>query len=77
MENPFRGDTMPKQEGPGVPAPSMCETIGDFDVVSDEEWKAARETLLVEEKALMKAKDRLVAKRRRLPVTGIDRDYKF
>lgn len=68
---------MPKQEGPGVPAPSMCEPIGDFDVVSDEEWRAARETLLVEEKALMKAKDRLAAKRRRLPVTQIDRDYKF
>ncbi len=68
---------MPKQEGSGVPAPFMCEPIGGFDVVSDEEWKAAREALLVEEMALMKAKDRLAAKRWRLPVTQIDRDYKF
>jgi predicted dithiol-disulfide oxidoreductase (DUF899 family) len=55
----------------------MCEPIGDFDVASKEEWNAARETLLAEEKALMKAKDRLVAKRRRLPVTEVARDYEF
>ncbi len=68
---------MARQEGPGVPAPSMHDPIGAFDVVSRDEWKAAREKLLVEEKAMMKAKDRLVAKRRRLPVTEVDRDYKF
>jgi predicted dithiol-disulfide oxidoreductase (DUF899 family) len=55
----------------------MREPIGDFDVVSADEWSAARETLLAEEKALMKAKDRLAAKRRLLPVTEVDRDYKF
>ena len=68
---------MARQEGPAVPAPSMLEAIGDFDVVSADEWSAAREQLLVEEKALMKAKDRLAAKRRRLPVTEVDRDYRF
>jgi predicted dithiol-disulfide oxidoreductase (DUF899 family) len=68
---------MARQEGPGVPAPSMREPIGDFDVVSQDEWNAAREKLLAEEKALMKAKDRLVAKRRLLPVTEVDRNYKF
>ena len=68
---------MAQQEGPGLPAPSMCEPIGDFDVVSEDEWKTARERLLAEEKALMKAKDRLVAKRRLLPVTEVDRNYIF
>ena len=68
---------MARQEGPGLPAPSMREPVGDFDVVSQDEWNAAREKLLVEEKALMKARDRLVAKRRRLPVTGVDRSYRF
>jgi len=68
---------MARQEGPAVPAPSMREPIGDFDVVSADDWNAAREELLAEEKALMKAKDRLAAKRRRLPVTEVDRDYRF
>ena len=68
---------MARQEGPGVPAPSMHEPIGGFDVVSEDEWNAAREKLLAEEKALMKAKDRLVAKRRLLPATEIDRSYRF
>jgi predicted dithiol-disulfide oxidoreductase (DUF899 family) len=68
---------MARQEGPGVPAPSMREPIGDFDVVSEDEWNAAREKLLAEEKVLMKAKDRLVAKRRSLPVTEVDRNYRF
>lgn len=68
---------MAKQEGPALPAPSMREPVGDFDVVSQDEWNAAREKLLVEEKALMKARYRLAAKRRRLPVTEVDRDYRF
>lgn len=68
---------MVRQEGPGVPAPSMRKPFGDLDVVSDDEWNAAREKLLAEEKALMKAKDRLVAKRRLLPVTEVDRNYEF
>lgn len=68
---------MARQEGPAVPAPSMREPIGDFAVVSQDEWNAAREALLAEEKALMKAKDRLAAKRRLLPATEVDRHYRF
>jgi predicted dithiol-disulfide oxidoreductase (DUF899 family) len=68
---------MARQEGPGVPAPSILEPVGNLNVVSPEDWTAAREELLAEEKALMKAKDRLVAKRRRLPVTEVDRNYRF
>src|SRR5919106_5255840 len=70
-------ENMARQEGPAVPAPSMLEPIGDFDVVSADEWNTVREKLLAEEKALMKTKDRLAAKRRRLPVTEVDRDYRF
>lgn len=68
---------MTRQEGPGVLAPSMRESVGDFDVVPAAEWNAAHKELLAEEKALMKARDRLAAKRRRLPVTEVDPTYKF
>lgn len=73
-----RGSDMARQEGPGVPAPSMGdEQITLPQIVSHEEWQAARDELLVEEKALMKARDRLAAKRRRLPVTPVRTDYRF
>jgi predicted dithiol-disulfide oxidoreductase (DUF899 family) len=68
---------MSKQEGPAIPAPSMCEPVGEFEVVSKEVWNEARKELLEEEKALMKVRDRLIAKRRRLPVTEVDRGYRF
>ncbi|MCZ8381586.1 DUF899 domain-containing protein [Mycobacterium sp. CPCC 205372] len=47
------------------------------DIVSREEWQAARNELLTEEKALMKARDTLAAKRRGLPMTPVRRDYRF
>ena len=68
---------MSKQEGAAIPAPSMCEPVGDFEVVSKDVWNEAREELLKEEKALMKVRDQLIAKRRRLPVTEVDNDYRF
>ena len=46
-------------------------------VVSQEEWQAAHQALLVEEKASMRAHDALVAKRRRMPWTAVDREYVF
>jgi predicted dithiol-disulfide oxidoreductase (DUF899 family) len=52
----------------------------DFDprpLVTREEWEAAREELLVEEKALTRARDALAAKRRRMPWLAIDKDYVF
>jgi predicted dithiol-disulfide oxidoreductase (DUF899 family) len=70
-------DSMSKQEGPAIPAPSMCEPFGEFEVVSKEVWNEARKELLKEEKALMKVRDRLIAKRRRLPVTEVERGYRF
>jgi predicted dithiol-disulfide oxidoreductase (DUF899 family) len=53
------------------------EQIALPDIVSREEWQAARDELLTEEKALMKARDDLAAKRRRLPMTPVRSDYRF
>ncbi|WP_221360842.1 DUF899 domain-containing protein [Streptomyces beigongshangae] len=46
-------------------------------IVSREEWRAAREELLVREKAATRARDALNADRRRLPMVGIDEEYVF
>jgi predicted dithiol-disulfide oxidoreductase (DUF899 family) len=47
------------------------------EVVSREEWLAARKELLVKEKALTRAGDRVNAERRRLPMVRIDKPYTF
>ena len=47
------------------------------DVVSAQEWAAARMALLAEEKALTRARDRVSAARRRLPMVRIDKPYVF
>ena len=46
-------------------------------VVSPTEWQAARDALLAEEKNATRARDALAAKRRRLPMVRIDKDYVF
>jgi predicted dithiol-disulfide oxidoreductase (DUF899 family) len=46
-------------------------------VVSPQEWKAAREELLVKEKELTRARDALAAERRRMPRMAVDKDYAF
>jgi len=45
--------------------------------VSAEEWKTAREELLVEEKELTRARDALAAKRRRMPRLAVTKEYRF
>jgi len=45
--------------------------------VSAEEWHAARDELLVEEKALTRARDALAAKRRRMPWLAVEQPYAF
>lgn len=47
------------------------------NVVSQEDWAAAREALLVREKELTRARDALAAQRRRLPMVRIDKSYTF
>jgi predicted dithiol-disulfide oxidoreductase (DUF899 family) len=46
-------------------------------IVSPQEWEAARQELWVEEKALMRVRDALAAKRRRMPWTAVEREYRF
>jgi len=46
-------------------------------VVDRETWLQERRTLLAEEKALTKARDRVAAARRSLPWVRVDRDYTF
>jgi predicted dithiol-disulfide oxidoreductase (DUF899 family) len=46
-------------------------------IVSAQDWEAARQHLLVEEKAMTKARDALAAKRRRMPWMAVDKDYRF
>jgi predicted dithiol-disulfide oxidoreductase (DUF899 family) len=46
-------------------------------VVSLDEWNAARERLLVDEKQLTRARDALAAKRRRMPWLAVDKEYEF
>src|SRR5690348_13715847 len=46
-------------------------------IVSAQEWDAAREELLVEEKKLTRARDTLAAKRRRMPWMAVETEYRF
>jgi predicted dithiol-disulfide oxidoreductase (DUF899 family) len=46
-------------------------------IVSQQEWDAAREELLVKEKELSRARDALAAKRRRMPWMAVEKEYEF
>jgi predicted dithiol-disulfide oxidoreductase (DUF899 family) len=46
-------------------------------VVSEDEWQAEREKLLVKEKQATRERDALAAERRRLPRVRIDKEYVF
>jgi predicted dithiol-disulfide oxidoreductase (DUF899 family) len=46
-------------------------------VVSPEAWEAARQALLVKEKALTRARDAMAAERRRMPWMAVEKTYAF
>ena len=46
-------------------------------VVSQDEWQAARDELLVKEKAATRTLDALAAERRRLPMVAVEKEYAF
>jgi predicted dithiol-disulfide oxidoreductase (DUF899 family) len=46
-------------------------------IVSRKEWEAARQTLLVKENELTKARDTMAAQRRRMPWMAVEKDYSF
>ena len=47
------------------------------EVVSEQQWRAAREPLLAREKELMRELDALAAERRRQPMVEVATDYRF
>jgi predicted dithiol-disulfide oxidoreductase (DUF899 family) len=53
-------------------------TMGNLpEVVSREQWLAARRELLAKEKELTRARDQVNADRRRLPMVRMDKPYTF
>ena len=46
-------------------------------VVSPQDWEAARQQMLVKEKASMRAHDALAAERRRMPWMAVEKEYAF
>ncbi len=46
-------------------------------IVSAQEWEAAREQLLVKEKAFTRSRDALAAERRRMPWLAVEKKYEF
>ena len=46
-------------------------------IVSADEWEAARQALLVQEKAVTRARDALAARRRRMPWLAVEKQYVF
>ncbi len=46
-------------------------------IVSPQEWRAAREELLVREKEVTRARDALAAERRRMPRMAVEKEYAF
>jgi predicted dithiol-disulfide oxidoreductase (DUF899 family) len=47
------------------------------EIVSRQDWDAAREKLLVKEKAVMRSHDALAAERRRMPWMAVEKRYEF
>ena len=46
-------------------------------IVSPKEWEAARQNLLVKEKAATRSRDALAAERRRMPWMAVEKMYAF
>jgi predicted dithiol-disulfide oxidoreductase (DUF899 family) len=46
-------------------------------IVSQQEWEAAWQQLLVKEKAFTRSRDALAAERRRMPWMAVEKDYRF
>jgi predicted dithiol-disulfide oxidoreductase (DUF899 family) len=46
-------------------------------IVSPEEWEAARQQMLVKEKAFTRSRDALAAERRRMPWVAVKKEYEF
>ncbi|MDB5648772.1 MAG: protein of unknown function thioredoxin family protein [Hyphomicrobiales bacterium] len=63
--------------GQGKPLATAFPDMETPPIVSASDWFSLRERLLVTEKATMRAKDALVAERRRLPWMAVENPYVF
>ena len=57
--------------------PAKHLSTGAPRIVPPQEWEAARQQLLVKEKALSRARDELAAERRRMPWLAVQKPYEF
>src|SRR5215469_13264411 len=57
--------------------PNLTEGRMEHEIVSRDEWTAARQTLLAKEKAMSRARDELSAARRALPWVRVEKNYVF
>ena len=51
--------------------------VMQMEIVSPQQWEAARQQLLVKEKALTRARDAMAAERRRMPWMAVEKAYAF
>src|SRR4051794_5185921 len=56
---------------------AFIRRMTEHNVGTNEEWKAARDELLAEEKELTRRGDELARKRRELPWVAVEKDYMF
>jgi predicted dithiol-disulfide oxidoreductase (DUF899 family) len=68
MDKSNAGDTQHQQAHLGMKTPP---------IVSPGAWEAARQQMLVKEKAVMRARDALAAERRRMPWMAVEKAYEF
>src|SRR5215211_918834 len=75
---PFRPPVVSKQAG-SEPAKIQLggKAMTQHKVGTQEEWQAARDELLVEEKELTRRNDELTRRRRELPWVQVEKDYSF
>ena len=59
------------------PVKTSTRTAANPKIVSQQEWEAARQHLLVKEKGLTRSRDALAAERRRMPWTAVEKEYEF
>ena len=72
---------MPKTQGKNLPKPGELRALDkgklEHNVVSQQEWLAARKTLLKKEKEATRLRDQLSAERRKLPWVKVNKNYIF
>ena len=66
-----------KQKSPETERTSGQLAMNAPPIVSPQEWQAAREQMLVKEKAFARSRDALAAERRRMPWMAVEKAYEF